>query len=333
MENGVAVNPKGYKETGQGKGNKENKFLKFAKINERSIAKVVPKGKFVKKKFDWGEHFRHSAEVTLNSNPATMGLQDQVKMLTGHDLLTFKKVSDLERKQSASAWVDGIPIASNIKSAVEVNSGVNTITGEKLSGFDKAAAAITIVGGAYTRPIKPGIKAVKTVPKQFVRKADDVVGRVDKETGAVKALNKGMDSSIQYGETGGRNISPEQFFKEEAIAEEMYEKFRNLGTEDVNAIAKNSGFSVARIQRIKDHVFNNSHIKDHGVGRFDPDYELGQAWQRLIDGKQVDADIQLLHHEIFDSKFEGIFQTNYRTAHDKTIESGRPWNWEKNYEE
>ncbi|WP_226793102.1 hypothetical protein [Bacillus sp. B1-b2] len=144
---------------------------------------------------------------------------------------------------------------------------------------------------------------------------------------------KGTGNSIQYAETGGRNISPEQFFKEEAIAEEMYEKFRNLGTEDVNAIAKNTGFSVARIQRIKDHVFNNSHIKDYGVGRFDPDYELAQAWQRLIDGKQVDSDIQLLHHEIFESKFEGIFQTNYRTAHDKTIESGRPWNWEKNYEE
>lgn len=46
----------------------------------------------------------------------------------------------------------------------------------------------------------------------------------------------------------------------------------------VNAIAKNRGFSVARIQRIKDHVFNNSHIKDHGVGRFDPDYELAQEW-------------------------------------------------------
>ncbi|WP_324728523.1 hypothetical protein VO178_17475 [Lysinibacillus fusiformis] len=147
------------------------------------------------------------------------------------------------------------------------------------------------------------------------------------------AEDKGTGNSIQYAESGGRNISPEQFFKEEAIAEEMYEKFRGLGTEDVNAIANNTGFSITRVQRIKDHVFNNSHIKDHGVGRFDPDYELAQAWQRLMDGKQVDSDIQLLHHEIFESKFEGIFQTNYRKAHDKTIESGRPWDWEKNYEE
>ncbi|MEI4803434.1 hypothetical protein WAZ07_19615 [Bacillus sp. FJAT-51639] len=122
----------------------------------------------------------------------------------------------------------------------------------------------------------------------------------DKIEGVEASLAKGTGNSIQCAETGGRNISPEQFFKEEAIAEEVNGKFRDLGTEDVNAIAKNTGFSVARIQRIKDHVFNNSHIKDH---------------------------------EIFESKFEGIFQTNYRTAHDKTIESGRPWNWEENYEE
>ncbi|WP_225215843.1 hypothetical protein [Psychrobacillus faecigallinarum] len=58
----------------------------------------------------------------------------------------------------------------------------------------------------------------------------------------------------------------------------------------------------------KNHVFNNSHIKDGGVGRSNPDFELAQVWQRLIYGKQVDSDIQLLHDEIFESKFESIFQ-------------------------
>lgn len=84
----------------------------------------------------------------------------------------------------------------------------------------------------------------------------------------------------------------------------MYEKFRGLGTEYVNAIANNTDFSITRVQRIKDHVFNNSHIKDHGVGRFDPDYELAQAWQRLIDGKQLDSDIQLLDHEILNQNLK-----------------------------
>ncbi|WP_289396095.1 hypothetical protein [Bacillus sp. DX1.1] len=63
------------------------------------------------------------------------------------------------------------------------------------------------------------------------------------------------------------------------------------------------------------------------------DYEIAQAWERLMNGNYVDSDIQLLNHEIFESKFEGIFKTDYRTAHDKTIESGRLWNWESNCKE
>ncbi|ASJ57555.1 hypothetical protein BP422_15420 [Brevibacillus formosus] len=161
------------------------------------------------------------------------------------------------------------------------------------------------------------------------------LGRSKNVKGIVNALKKGTPKAadLKYAESGARDISPEQFFKEEAIAEEMYEKFRNLGTKDVEAIAKNTGFPLSRVQRIKDHVFNNTHIKDHGIGKFDPDYELAHAWERLMNGKYLDSDIQLLHHEIFESKFEGIFKTNYRTAHDKTIESGRTWDWEKNYEE
>ncbi|MEK4522395.1 hypothetical protein MKX96_12295 [Psychrobacillus sp. FSL W7-1493] len=191
---------------------------------------------------------------------------------------------------------------------------------------------LNIGAGATLDPLfSMAVPIAKSVQKMVNEKSIVAAGNPPSINGG--GMPKGTGNSIQYAETGGRNISREQFFKEEAIAEEMYEKFRNIGTEDVNAIAKNTGFSVARIQKIKDHVFNNSHIKDHGVGRFDPDYELAQAWQRLIDGKQVDSDIQLLHHEIFESKFEGIFQTNYRTAHEKTIESGRPWNWEKNFEE
>ncbi|MMZ71179.1 hypothetical protein D1872_344490 [compost metagenome] len=54
---------------------------------------------------------------------------------------------------------------------------------------------------------------------------------------------------------------------------------------------------------------------------------MAQAWQRLIDGKQTSNDINLLKHEIFESKFEGIFKTDYGRAHDATISPkvGRIW--------
>ncbi|MCP3797248.1 WXG100 family type VII secretion target [Paenibacillus sp. CH40] len=187
-----------------------------------------------------------------------------------------------------------------------------------------------------------GLMIGSTTTKALIKPKNILEGSVKFESNQSKANilkeSEQRSSNIKsddfnYAETGARNISPEQFFREEAIAEELYEKFRNLGNQDVEAISKNTGFSENRIQRIKDHVFNDTHIKDHGIGRFDPDFELSQAWERLMDGKYVDSDVQLLHHELFESRFEGIFHTNYRTAHDKTIESGRPWNWEKIYEE
>ncbi|WP_322833390.1 hypothetical protein [Bacillus cereus] len=35
--------------------------------------------------------------------------------------------------------------------------------------------------------------------------------------------------------------------------------------------------------------------------------------------------MDLLRHEIFESRFEGIFKTDYKTAHNATVKSGRPW--------
>jgi len=45
---------------------------------------------------------------------------------------------------------------------------------------------------------------------------------------------------------------------------------------------------------------------------------------RLQKGTYNKNDIDLLIHELFKSKFEGIFKTDYRTARDKTLESWRP---------
>jgi hypothetical protein len=49
------------------------------------------------------------------------------------------------------------------------------------------------------------------------------------------------------------------------------------------------------------------------------------AWNRLSKGDFVRSDIDLLRHEIFESKFEGIYKTNYRQAHDAAIRAGHTW--------
>ncbi len=149
---------------------------------------------------------------------------------------------------------------------------------------------------------------LKKATVQMAKKLDEKIG--GKGTGNVQ--------------TGGRNnLSVDEYFRQEAEASKMYDSIR-ASTSDVQAISKNTGISEIRIQRIKDHVFNNEHIKSSGNGRFDPDYEIAQAWTRLQQGTYNSKDIDLLNHELFESRFEGIFKTNYETAHDAAIRSGRP---------
>ncbi|OMF51010.1 WXG100 family type VII secretion target [Paenibacillus peoriae] len=126
-------------------------------------------------------------------------------------------------------------------------------------------------------------------------------------------------------QTGGRNdLSIDEYFRREAEADEMYDQIR-ASDSDVRAIAENSGMKESRVQRIKEHVFINEHIKSSGYGRFHSDYEIAQAWDRLQKGLQTEKDMDLLNHELFESRFEGIFKTDYETAHKAAVRSGRPW--------
>ena len=92
---------------------------------------------------------------------------------------------------------------------------------------------------------------------------------------------------------------------------------------DVVAIARHTSIREAWIARIKKHLFYRTHRLDDGVRRFDADPLLVNAWQRLQEGTHTPRDVQLLEHELFEAKFEGIFQTDYRVAHEATNRSGR----------
>jgi RHS repeat-associated protein len=108
-------------------------------------------------------------------------------------------------------------------------------------------------------------------------------------------------------------------------APEAYGAIRDSAS-DVASIARNTGLPEYKIQRIKDHLFQKQHQLDSGLSRFDPDPDIADAWSRLQSGGYLSEDIRLLNHEYFESRFESIFRTNYRTAHDAAIRSGRTWN-------
>ena len=63
------------------------------------------------------------------------------------------------------------------------------------------------------------------------------------------------------------------------------------------------------------------------MARFDADPYIANAWQRLREGSYTQNDLALLEHELFEARFEGIFRTSYRTAHDAALRAGRTWEW------
>lgn len=83
-------------------------------------------------------------------------------------------------------------------------------------------------------------------------------------------------------------------------AERYYESVRHMTT-DVDRISKNTGWETKKIQQIKEHIFIKKHHLSDGYKRFDPDFDMAQSWQRLIDGKNIKpCDILLLNHEFME---------------------------------
>jgi hypothetical protein len=103
-------------------------------------------------------------------------------------------------------------------------------------------------------------------------------------------------------------------------AKQYYPAVRKM-TGDIDRISKNTGYMPKDIKRIKEHLFMAKHdLGGKEPEHFAPDYAIGQSWQRLIDGKDIQShDIVLLEHELMESELmrSGVTQNE---AHDKTNE-------------
>jgi hypothetical protein len=128
--------------------------------------------------------------------------------------------------------------------------------------------------------------------------------------------------------TGGRqldHINVRNNAEKEAMI--FYQQIRaSSSNADVIQISKNTGMPQFQVERVKQHLFINNHQLSQGTGRFAPDIEIADAWTRLQRGNFVKQDFQLLQHEYFEARFEGIFKTNYMTAHNAANNSLRVWN-------
>ena len=192
-------------------------------------------------------------------------------------------------------------------------------------GVDAGAGVLTRGLYAFTDPDMAWEDKLAYMfdPKQIL--ADFVTGTIIK--GAFDWINwriqnaRGGSRTLQ---TGGRQGDLTAYIKRLETIDLEYENIR-IDTTDIPRIAQNTGMPEWKISRIKEHVFFNEHILEDGVRRYDPDSDIADAWYRLINGTHNQNDIDLLNHEYFEAKVESFFKTDYRTAHDMTLKSGRIW--------
>ena len=110
----------------------------------------------------------------------------------------------------------------------------------------------------------------------------------------------------------------------EKHATQYYESVRHMKTDTIK-ISEATGIAKHKIDKIKNHVFISEHNLIDGKRRFDPDYEMAQSWQRLINGKFKEQDMILLKHEYVELRYmEKGFSQN--EAH---IKASRRYNFAK----
>ena len=157
--------------------------------------------------------------------------------------------------------------------------------------------------------------------------ASDVVGGPNVDNIGGKALTAETDElSSTLKQTGGANQADP--------ADEMYNAIRASET-DVKNIAANTGFKESNVQKVKDHVFNDTHILDRHVdqgvpatqGRFDSNETQAEAWNRMEEGTHTEADITWMKHETAESWYEKKYNSGYSEAHDRVDGrwNGNPW--------
>lgn len=136
------------------------------------------------------------------------------------------------------------------------------------------------------------------MPLRGIKNVDD--GKI-RGMSSNKHIAKSADSGIMKTEKVSGALNPLSS-KAEEHATRYYESVRHMKT-DTEKISKATGISKDKLDKIKKHVFVAEHNLIDGKRRFDPDYEMAQSWQRLIDGNIKEQDMILLKHEYAELRY------------------------------
>jgi len=233
-------------------------------------------------------------------------------------------------KQFASDYLDAqhsLEITEGTTEVITIILGVVALkAAAAISTTGAGTSKLAQLGGKLVDPIKRLIDVLKRAQVKKKVKGDGnqrLESRVEIEDNSRSVIAKSAPNK-KLRETGARRVLDPVSLDAFDVVDSKYNAIR-ANSSDVGKIAENTGWPESRVERIKEHIFFKEHQLDSGTRQFDADPDMYNAWNRLEAGDFVQSDIDLLNHEIFESKFEGIFKTDYRTAHDATIRSGRTW--------
>lgn len=131
----------------------------------------------------------------------------------------------------------------------------------------------------------------------FLNKHPELTRQYSREKGYV---SYGKDGKIDISSIKISGALDPSSKKANKHAEQYYNSVRKMKT-DYKKIAKNTGFDVDEIKRIKNYLFIDEHDLITGRKRLDPDYMIAESWRRLIEGKNIQPhDLTLLNHEILE---------------------------------
>lgn len=149
--------------------------------------------------------------------------------------------------------------------------------------------------------------------------AGEFDGSWEKWKARSKVTNKGAMK-------GGWNDKNDPYNTErDRIAEELYAEIRNRkSAPEIEAVARNTDFTVEEVRRVYEHVFIRKHrFEDGTVGAFDPDYYMAHSWMRMREGKRVyKHDLILLRHELAEEEIMGEgLEIVYEVAHNEVVKT------------
>ena len=193
---------------------------------------------------------------------------------------------------------------------------------------------------------KGGKAYIKTLPKREQERVLGVHGRKyvmggKKEwyTSARGVSGEGFKARVPKDSRGAisgaindASLDKNERDKAKTHAKMYYETLRNSDREIlIGKITVSSGFRRESIEKVLEHVFDNKYNLDEGYGHFEPDFQMAQLFQRLLEGNPVPRDITLLKHERLEYELMNRYgYTDYEEAHRITE---RKYNYNKALQE